>query len=67
MLFLVIGGMAKYTALLLLVHFILGIEGFDPGTARLVTVVMILIIIGLSFISSYIYKKRLKKGKKEGL
>lgn len=58
MLYLVIGGLAKYGALLfLLVFFSIT---FDADYAQKMSILAIIIIICLSFVSSYIYRKKLK-------
>ena len=57
MLYLVIGGLAKYGALLALISFFS--YQFDPDTAQFFSILAIVIIIIISFISSYIYKKKL--------
>lgn len=58
MLYLIIGGLAKYGALLALVGFFN--YRFDPDTARTFSILAIIAIIGLSFVSSYVYRKRLE-------
>ena len=59
MLYLVMGGLAKYGALLVLIG-LLNYQ-FDPDTAQFYSILAIIIIIGLSFVSSYIYRKKIKK------
>jgi len=60
MLYLVIGGLAKYGALLALVGYFN--YQFDPGTAQLFSLLAIIIIMALSFVSSYLYRKRIEMG-----
>ena len=59
MLYLVLGGLAKYGALLVLIG-LLNYQ-FDPDTAQFYSILAIIIIIGLSFVSSYIYRKKIEK------
>ena len=59
MLYLVIGGAAKYGFLLTLVGFLQ--VNFNPETAQLFTIIALFLIIGISFISSWLYKKRLER------
>ena len=54
--YVLIGGIFKYTVLFLLVKTYNDI--WTPDTARLFTIITIIIMIGLSFIASFIYKKK---------
>ncbi len=58
MLYLVLGGLAKYGALLTLIG-MLNYQ-FDPDTAQFYSILAIIIIIGLSFVSSFLYRKKLE-------
>ncbi len=55
--YLLIGGLAKYGALFALIGF-LNIQ-FEAEVAQKFTLISLFIIIGLSFLSSYVYKKRI--------
>ena len=57
--YLFVGGLAKYGALFALVG-VLNIQ-FEQEAAQKFTILSLFIIIGLSFLSSYIYKKRIDK------
>ncbi len=57
--YLIIGGLAKYGALFALIGF-LNIQ-FEQETAQKFTILSLFIVIGLSFLSSYIYQKRIGK------
>ena len=59
MFYLVIGGLAKYSALFALVG--LFNYQFNREDAQLLTIVSIFVIIGLSFVSSYLYRKKLDR------
>lgn len=61
MLYLVIGGVLKYAGLLALVG-LLNVS-FDKEIAQLISIVAIIVIVCLSFASSYLYKKRLESKK----
>ncbi len=65
MIYLVTGGVAKYSLLLLLVG-MLNVK-FDRDTAQWFTIAALIIIIGVSFASSYIYRKRIIRNKKESI
>ena len=58
MIYLVIGGLAKYGALLILL--VIFSITFDADFAQKMSILAIIIIIGVSFVSSYLYKKKLE-------
>ena len=60
MAYLIVGGLAKYGALLLLIG-ALNYQ-FDPETAQFFSILAIVIIIVLSFISSFLYRRKLEAG-----
>lgn len=65
MVYLVIGGAAKYGLLLALVG-VLNVT-FDPDTAQLFTLFALAFIISFSFAMSYFYRKKIDAGDKENL
>ena len=62
MLYVAVGGFAKYAILLYLV-FAIGVA-YDPGTARAVTIVLVIGVVALSFLGSWLYRRRLRIPKK---
>lgn len=60
MLYLVAGGLAKYSALLALVFYF--DYTFDPGQAQMISLAAVAVIIVLSILASVIYRKRHKAG-----
>lgn len=55
--YIVAGASAKYAFLLVLVVYV-GVV-YDPGVARLVTVSLVIVIVAVSAIGSYIYRKKI--------
>ncbi len=62
MLFVAVGGLAKYAVLLYIV-FAIGVA-YDPGTARAITIVLVIGVVALSFIGSWMYRRRFRVPKK---
>lgn len=58
--YLLIGGMAKYGLILLLSGFFLAY--LERGTATTITVIMVLSVIALSFVATLVRKRRMKAG-----
>lgn len=54
--FVAVGGLAKYAFLLYLV-FAIGIA-YDVGTARAITLVLVVIVVALSFLGSWFFRRR---------
>lgn len=54
--FVAVGGLAKYAFLLSLV-FAIGVA-YDVGTARAITLVLVVIVVALSFLGSWVFRRR---------
>jgi len=54
-----VGGFAKYAVLLYLV-FEIGIA-YNPGTARAITLVLVLAVVALSFLGTWLYRRRVNR------
>jgi membrane protein DedA with SNARE-associated domain len=63
MIFVAIGGLAKYAALLYLV-FVIGVA-YDPRTARTITLVLVVVVVALSVTGSWLYRRRKRMQKPE--
>ncbi|MCI4371845.1 MAG: hypothetical protein L3J78_04275 [Thermoplasmata archaeon] len=57
MAFTAIGGFAKYAVLLYIV-FAIGVA-YDVGTARGITLALVVLVVAISFLASYLYRRRL--------
>ena len=61
MAFVAVGGLAKYAVLLYLV-FVIGVA-YDPRTARSITLVLVVVVVALSILGSWLYRRRGKRPK----
>src|SRR5205809_856608 len=56
LLFVAVGGLAKYAILLYLV-FVIGVA-YDPRTARSITLVLVVVVVAMSVLGSWLYRRR---------
>ena len=61
MAFVAVGGLAKYAVLLYLV-FVIGVA-YDPRTARSITLVLVVVVVALSIVGSWLFRRRSKRQK----
>ena len=61
MAFVAVGGLAKYAVLLYLV-FVIGVA-YDPRTARSITLVLVVVVVALSILGSWLFRRRSKRQK----
>src|SRR5438552_2639407 len=54
--FVAVGGLAKYAVLLYLV-FVIGVA-YDPRTARSITLVLVVVVVAMSVLGSWLYRRR---------
>src|SRR5216117_823949 len=54
--FVAVGGLAKYAVLLYLV-FVIGVA-YDPRTARSITLVLVVLVVAMSVLGSWLYRRR---------
>src|SRR5207249_7382037 len=59
--FVAVGGLAKYAVLLYLV-FVIGVA-YDPRTARSITFVLVVVVVAMSVLGSWLYRRR-SRGRK---